>query len=294
MKLRLVIKKIFSIVGGDPLQFFRRLGIWSLLKAAKEQELLVTLGQLRFVVQDISNQESREEPDFDEYSEIKRRLLHAYQVRTMAGLLGSLDKDHVRVVDIGDSAGTHCLYFKQLFKGTHDVSTLSVNLDPRAIEKIKARGLHALLKRAEEITPEDLRGEVDVFTSFEMIEHLHNPSLFLRRLANSSTSRQLFITVPFLRNSRVGMHHIRNDVAKDVFAEDVHVFELSPSDWTLLFQHSGWKVVAQGICYQYPRHLPILSWILKAYWRKVDFEGFWGAVLERDNSWSKLYQDWEV
>ena len=292
--MRIVIKKIFSAIGVDPRQLFRRLGIWSLLKAAKEQELLVTLGQLRFVVQDISNQESREEPDFDEYSEIKRRLLHAYQVRTMARLLGSLDKDHVRVVDIGDSAGTHCLYFKQVFKDTHEVSTLSVNLDPRAIEKIRMRGLPALLKRAEEISPDDLGGDVDVFTSFEMIEHLHNPALFLQRLANSSTGRELFITVPFLRKSRVGMHHIRNDVSRDVFAEDVHVFELSPSDWTLLFHHSGWKVVDQGICYQYPRQLPILSWILKAYWKKVDFEGFWGAVLERDNFWSELYQDWEI
>ena len=291
--MRIVIKKIFSAIGIDPKQLFRRLGIWSLLKAAKEQELMVTLERLRFVVPDISNQESREVPDFNDYWEMKRRLLHAYQVRTMARLLDALNRNHVRVVDIGDSAGTHCLYFKHIFKDTHEVSTLSVNLDPRAIEKIKSRGLPALLKRAEEISPKDLGGEVDVFTSFEMIEHLHNPVLFLRRLANSSTGRQLFITVPFLSDSRVGMHHIRNDVAKDVFAEDVHVFELSPSDWTLLFLHAGWKVVNQGICYQYPRRLPIVSWVLKAYWRMFDFEGFWGVVLERDTTHSDRYRDWE-
>ena len=291
--MRIIIKKIFSAIGIDPRQLFRRLGIWSLLKAAKEQELLVMLERLRFVVPDISNQESREVPDFNDYWEMKRRLLHAYQVKTMARLLDALNKNHVRVVDIGDSAGTHCLYFKQIFKDAHEVSTLSVNLDPRAIEKIKLRGMPALLKRAEEISPEDLGGEVDVFTSFEMIEHLHNPVLFLRRLANSSTGRRLFITVPFLRNSRVGMHHIRHDVAKDVFAEDVHVFELSPSDWTLLFLHAGWKVVDQRISYQYPRRLPIVSWVLKAYWRMFDFEGFWGAVLERDTTYSDRYKDWE-
>ena len=291
--LRTALKKTLSAIGVDPGQVYRRLSIWSLIKAAKEQELLTTLEQLRLVVPDISNQESREAPGFNDYSEIKRRLLHAYQVRIMARLLDALSKNHVRVVDIGDSAGTHCLYFKQIFKDTHEVSTLSVNLDPRAIEKIKARGLPALLKRAEELSPKDLGGEVDVFTSFEMVEHLHNPTLFLRKLTNSSTGRQLFITVPFLRKSRVGMNHIRNDVAKDVFAEDVHVFELSPSDWTLLFLHAGWKVVDQGICYQYPRRLSIVSWGLKAYWTMFDFEGFWGAVLERDESWSKLYQDWE-
>ena len=291
--LRTSIKKTLSAIGVDPRQVYRRLSIWSLIKAAKEQELLTTLEQLRLVVPDISNQESREAPGFNDYSEIKRRLLHAYQVRTMARLLDALDAHHVRVVDIGDSAGTHCLYFKQVFKDTHEVSTLSVNLDSRAIDKIKARGLPALLKRAEEIKPDDLGGEVDVFTSFEMIEHLHNPAVFLRKLANSSTGRQLFITVPFLRKSRVGMHHIRNEVTNDVFAEDVHVFELSPSDWTLLFLHGGWRVVDQRTCYQYPRRLPIVSQVLKAYWRMFDFEGFWGAVLERDDSWSNLYQDWE-
>ena len=215
--LRTAVKKILSAIGVDPGQVYRRLGIWSLLRAAKEQKLLITLEQLRLVVPDISKQESWEDSDFNDYLEIKRRLLHAYQVRTMARLLDALDTHHVRVVDIGDSAGTHCLYFKQVFKDTHEVSTLSINLDPRAIEKIKERGLPALLKRAEEITPNDLGGEVDVFTSFEMIEHLHNPVLFFRRLANSSTGRQLFFTVPFLRKSRVGMHHIRNAFLKDVF-----------------------------------------------------------------------------
>jgi len=291
--LRTAIKKTLSAIGVDPRKVYRRLSIWSVIKAAKEQELLTTLEQLRLVVPDISNQESGESPEFSDYSEVKRRLLHAYQVRIMGRLLYALNKKHVRVVDIGDSAGTHCLYFKQIFEDSHEIRTLSVNLDPRAIQKIKARGLPALLKRAEEISSDDLGGEVDVFTSFEMIEHLHNPALFLRKLANSSTGRQLFITVPFLCKSRVGMHHIRNEVASAVFAEDVHVFELNPSDWTLLFLHAGWKVVDQGVCYNYPRRIPILSDVLKAYWRMFDFEGFWGAVLERDDSWSKLYQDWE-
>ena len=287
------VKDILLTIGIDPKQLYSRLGIWSLTRAAKEQNLLITLEQLRTVLPDISNQESRKSKESDSYSEIKRRLLHSYQVRTMARILDALNKNHVRVVDIGDSAGTHCLYFKRIFKDSHEVSTLSVNLDPRAIEKIKLRGLPALLKRAEEISPGDLGGEVDVYTSFEMIEHLHNPSLFLRRLANSSTGRRLFITVPFLRKSRVGMHHIRNKVARDVFAEDVHVFELSPSDWTLLFRHTGWEVVDQGVCYQYPRRLSILSWALKRYWAMFDFEGFWGAVLERNTTYSDRYKDWE-
>lgn len=294
--LKSIVKKILLSCSLDPRKLFQQVGAWSLSKAARQQGLVDTLQQLRAVVPDISNQESSEEADFCEYLEIKRRLLHAYQVKTMTHLLAEneFDKHHIRIVDIGDSAGTHCLYFKQLLCSFYDVSTLSVNLDPRAIAKIKARGLPVMLKRAEEIANEDLGGDVDIFTSFEMIEHLHNPALFLHRLSKSPTGKCLFITVPFLRNSRVGLHHIRNRAANNnVYAEDVHVFELSPADWTLLFRHAGWRVVNQGICYQYPRHWPLISRALRAYWTKFDFEGFWGAELVRDITYESRYQDWE-
>lgn len=266
------------------------------MKAAQEQDLLDTLKQLRQVVPDISNQESSGEQGFNDYFEWNRRLLHAYQVQFMRKLLvldESTTQTDARVVDIGDSAGTHCLYFQWLYKGRGELKTLSVNLDPRAIEKIKARGLPALLKRAEEIGPDDLGGEVDVFTSFEMVEHLHNPALFLRRLSKCPTGKRLFITVPFLRRSRVGLDHIRHKFTNDVYAEDVHVFELSPEDWTLLFLHAGWRVEEQGICYQYPRRLPLISSFLKTFWQTFDFEGFWGVVLVRDATYSARYLDWE-
>lgn len=292
--LRIAIKKILSFLGIDRNRLHIKLSTWSLHKAAVEQGLVGILEQLCHAVPNISKQESREVPDsVVEYVGVKRRLLHSYQLRIMTRLLDPLGFD-VRVVDIGDSAGTHCLYFRKIFQAKHNIKTLSVNLDPRAIKKIKARGLPALLKRAEEITPEDLGGNIDVFTCFEMLEHLHNPALFLRRLADSPTGAKLFITVPFLRKSRIGLRHIRQQCHDDVYAEDVHIFELSPSDWTLLFMHSGWKVVDQGICYQYPRRMPIVSHVLKAYWKLMDFEGFWGAVLERDMTYSKRYMDWEV
>ena len=52
---------------------------------------------------------------------------------------------------------------------------------------------------------------------------------------------------------------------------------------------------AQGyeIHYQYPR-LWIFSLPFKWFWRKTDFEGFWGALLVRDLTYAKLYQDWET
>lgn len=97
-----------------------------------------------------------------------------------------------------------------------------------------------------------------------------------------------------MKNSRVGLCHIRNRSDKVIFAEEEHIFELSPEDWTLLMLHSGWKIIYSKIYYQYPRKWPIISELLKLYWRKNDFEGFWGAILEKDLRFSDQYQDWEA
>ena len=184
-------------------------------------------------------------------------------------------------------------YLKHLGTGRFDLETISVNLDPVAVEKINQQGMKAILKRAEDITPTDIGGQVDLFTSFEMLEHLHAPAVFLRRLAKKHEGKSLLITVPYLRQSRVGMYHVRGAIRESISAENEHIFELSPEDWSLLFLHSGWKVVYSKTYYQYPTGLLFLSPILAQFWKNTDFEGFWGAILEKDMTFSDCYQDWE-
>ncbi len=277
-------------LGLEPRKTYEQIGMWS-LRAAASNGLGTLAERLRKIVPDISNQESSEKDVFNDYWELKRRTLQAFQCSLMLKYLSSVDSPELTVVDIGDSAGTHMLYLKELTKGRFNIDTISVNLDPRAIEKIKARGLKAIHCRAEEL---DL-GEksVDLFTSFQMVEHLHNPAIFFRRLAKKAKSNNILVTVPYLRASRVGLHHIRYKTERDVSAEEEHIFELSPQDWTLLFLHSGWRVVYSEIYYQYPRKWPIVSPILKYFWKSTDFEGFWGAVLEKETTLSDHYQDWE-
>jgi hypothetical protein len=66
----------------------------------------------------------------------------------------------------------------------------------------------------------------------------------------------------------------------------------SRRDWTLLLFHAGWRVTYSEIYYQYSRKWPILSQLMGYYWRKKDFQGFWGAILQKDTSLSNYYQDW--
>ncbi|MBF0540429.1 MAG: methyltransferase domain-containing protein [Nitrospirae bacterium] len=247
--------------------------------------------RLREIVSDVSKQYFLP-MIIDDYWDLKMRALHAFQCLMMLSVIKTLNKKRLTVVDIGDSSGTHMRYLKGLAGNEYEINTISVNLDARAIEKIKAQGQEAILCRAEDIDLKDRT--IDLYTSFEMLEHLHNPAIFLYSLAKRGKCDVLLLTIPYLRRSRVGLHYIRNgDLYKNRFAEDVHVFELSPEDWTLLFRHSGWIVQYSEIYLQYPKGIPILSSILAAFWRKIDYEGFWGVILKRDTSVSDCYLDWE-
>jgi len=289
--IKKIIIGILNNLGISPKDSFENFSKLSLKLALFENRYGKLVEKLREIVPDISNQESSEKDTFNDYWELKRRILQAFQCTMMLKSLEAMPPRQFNCCDIGDSAGTHMLYLKELAKDTYNIDTISVNLDPRAIEKINARGLKAILCRAEDLDLGDKK--IDLFTSFQMVEHLHNPSIFFRRLAKKSPCNTIVMTVPYLRNSRAGLHHVRNKSNKIIYAEDEHIFELSPEDWSLLILHSGWRVVYSKVYYQYPRRLPVVSQLLSWYWRKTDFEGFWGAILEKDTAFSDCYQDWD-
>jgi len=141
------------------------------------------------------------------------RFLHLEDVRPL------------RIVDIGDSCGMHLQYLKYLYK---DIDTLSVNLDPEAIKRIKQKGMDAICARVEDM---DLYSKgTDVCLSFEMLEHLSDPVNFLYRFSRKVKPKAFIITVPYVDTSRVGLRYIKNREPKDISAESVHIFELSPAD----------------------------------------------------------------
>jgi len=293
ISLKKIIKNILRSVGINttPEKIHQWFSYRSLQLAIKEQKLDKMLLRLREIEPDISHQEASTKKSFNQYWEFKRRGLQSFQCALMLEGLERFSKRSLTVVDIGDSAGTHMLYLKELSRPKYEIDTIGVNLDPRAIEKIRARGQKAILCRAEELDLKDRY--IDMYTSFEMVEHLHNPSIFFRRLAKRSACNKMLITVPYLRQSRIGLHNIRHNYRKEVFAEDEHIFELSPFDWELLLLHSGWKVIQAKVYFQYPRNIPIISGLLANFWKKFDYEGFWGAILEKDTSFSDCYKDWE-
>ena len=257
----------------------------SIERASKEQGLKSLADKLIKIVPDITEQYSTFKVD-NPYTEVKVRNQHAFQISLVNEVIGEFDKP--TIVDIGDSAGTHLQYIIGLHSKNKKIQCLSVNLDAQAVEKIKQKGLEAVNARAEDLHKYNIKA--DMFISFETLEHLMNPCHFLYELSIKTNAKYLVITVPYLQNSRVGLHHIRGGGLRDVYAENTHIFELSPKDWKLLVKHSGWNVAQERIYLQYPKRG--FLWITKALWRRFDFEGFYGMILTKDNTWSSKYMDW--
>jgi len=270
--------------------FWRILRLPSLKHAVKEQDLISILSQLEKIVPDYRYQFSFGQIE-GEFWNYKVRAHHAFQVRLTNKAIKSLFNEHknkqITVVDIGDSSGNHICYFKELNK-KYNIRSLSVNLDPIAVRKIKEKGLEAIHSKAEELHKYNIHP--DIFVSFQTLEHLNSPIYFLKSLADNSSCKYFVITIPYRRISRVGLFHIRNNLKDAVYAETTHILELNPDDWKLIFQHAGWKVTHEEIYLQYPLKHPFR--LLKNSWARIDYEGFYGVILERDSTWSSKYLDW--
>lgn len=255
--------------------------------AVREQGLTPVYNQLTDIVPDITHQYSAFDID-SEYLNTVVRAQHSFQISLVNDALLRLEnspEEPLTIVDIGDSAGTHVQYIKELHKN-RNIRSLSVNIDSEAIRRIKEKGLEAIQARAEDLA--SLSIKADIFLCFEMLEHLMNPFEFLKNI--SQTPCKVFIvTVPYLANSRIGLHHIRHNQKRKVNPETTHIFELSPKDWRLIFKHTGWAIMAEKIFLRYPQKSPFRFWY-KNYWRSHDFEGFYGALLTQDDTWSSLYE----
>ena len=257
----------------------------SLKSAAAEQKLDSLMVELEKIVPNIEDQYSTTKLD-NRFLEIKARINHAFQISLVNKVMKEFQK--LTIVDIGDSAGTHLQYILGLHSQNKDIKTLSINLDPKAIERIKAKGLNALNARAENLQDHDIKA--DVFICFQTLEHLMDPCRFLHQLATKTNAEYLIVTIPYSENSRVALSHIRQNNKKPVYAEEVHIFEFSPEDWKLIARHSGWQISDEKVYLQYPKRN--FFKITKSLWKKYDLEGFYGLILRRDNTWSSKYLDW--
>ena len=289
MAFREAVKRVASLAALRRVhRWEERLASASIRAAIREKGLTQLVGTLPRIVRDIAQQYSSFRVE-SEYDRLKVRGMHAFQVSLAGWAIERVQHDAtpISIVDIGDSAGTHLQYLREIYRHL-PLEVLGINIDEQAVKRIRERALPAMQVRAEDLVSHGITA--DIFLLFETLEHLMSPIQFLRDLSRRTACRALVVTVPYLARSRVGLYHIRARRREPCGPETVNIFELSPGDWSLLFQHAGWSIVEERVYWQYPRHGLLRT--LKPYWRWRDFEGFWGAVLERDPTWADLYDGW--
>lgn len=287
-------KTLARSFGVDTRAAYQRLSAASIRAAVAEQGLAPLVERLRQIIPDITDQYTGgfDPVEYQRYWETKMRGLHAFQVGLMLDSIAIIGRSGLVLADIGDSSGNHARYLQALAPAGAVERVISVNLDPVAVAKVASKGGDSLLCRAEEMDLEGVRP--DLFTSFEMVEHLTDPIRFLHRLAERGSAEHVLMTVPLVKSSRFGGVDLRQPesaMPARFNAEEVHLFELSPPDWLLLARFAGWRPVMTRSYRQYPRLGPLR--ITQPLWRHLDFEGFWGVLLQRDLGVASRYADWQ-
>lgn len=287
-----MIKQIKTIV--------ETLMVASLKASRKENFCLDFIQKLEKILPSLKDQMNYLNDNIKEYStylQYKIRNQQAFQLDFTLNAFNQYKKnkgvDSISIIDIGDSSGNHLIQLCALDESIKQVA--SVNLDEEAIKKIQAKGIKAYHCRAEDLL-EKHNVRANFFISYQMVEHLTDPTRFFHNIAYSQINNinvcdRFIVSVPYQKRSRVGFSHIRANLTNTVQnAESVHIFELSPNDWQLLVKFAGWEIVSDKIYFQYPKW----HWLyfMKYIWKRFDFEGFYIMELKIDHTWSKDYMSW--
>lgn len=192
----------------------------------------------------------------------------------------------VTFADIGDSDGSVRYLLSKMYADS-ELDSIGLNLQAQAVAKMKKLGLKAICENAMDLSDKEM--SFDIVSVFETLEHLSDPIGFLKSMSKI-VNKELIISVPYLRKSRVGLQYLNKNWPEEVKStiENQHIFELSPTDWKKLMIHSGWKIQKEKIIKAYPR-LSYHRLILEPYWRYMSFDGFWFVSLTKDNTISRNY-----
>ncbi|MBT6048145.1 MAG: methyltransferase domain-containing protein [Candidatus Scalindua sp.] len=227
-------------------------------------------------------------PVYDKEIEHRIRMLVVGETffikKEIDGILES--KEGCSYADVGDTDGSVRLLLEKSFS-KEKLSSVGINLQENAVEKIKKRGLDAIC--ADALSLGDMGSNYDIVSAFETVEHLPDPIGFLDRIKSVINSR-LILSVPFIRHSRISLAYLSDKwpEGKKPTIENTHIFELSPLDWKKIFLHTGWKIENEWKLMMFPS-TGLSRFILQPYWRSVSFEGFWFVSLSKYNKYASQY-----
>jgi hypothetical protein len=140
------------------------------------------------------------------------------------------------IIDIGGGYGV----FDEEITAIMDIKAIVIEPSVHLAQICRDKGLEVVEKFMEHILPDELPTGRKCFVSFELFEHLHNPSFFLETVLNGMKKDDLFI---FTTLSGMGIDiQILGEHSKSV-SPPHHLNFMNPKSVTALLKRVGFEVL---------------------------------------------------
>lgn len=167
---------------------------------------------------------------------LRRRMTHRFYIRAMREKLGN---QPFWVIDVGTGSGS---FLQEVQRNFSEAKIAGLEYDPRLVERTNAVLGDKVCQLGNAEDPPHYPEPFDCLTTFQVIEHLYKPEVFLEHIHSMLRPNGLLIlTTPNL-----------NCVARRVLREkwhgfrDDHVSLKSAYEWDSLIQSHGFSPVFVG------------------------------------------------
>lgn len=164
------------------------------------------------------------------------------------------------VMDIGCGDGFFLGYIRQYLQ----VERYGVDVSPVALERAKEQATQVFQADFSDYQPADVR--VDVMVCLDVLEHLFQPQILLKRLHQHSS--QLIISVPNFSSLPARLQVLFGRVPENNRPKKGHVFWFTYGQLNTVLASSGWNICEGAFNAPWstkPFIGPIMRWLAKVW-----------------------------
>ena len=171
---------------------------------------------------------------YKETAQARREKLWKPKARLILQTLEKYNSSEYMLVDVGGGFGL----FAEEIRLLSGMTPVVIEPGPDLAAACRDKSLHVVEKFLEDVAPADLPSGAKAFVSFELFEHLHDPSAFLGQLMELMNSKDLFIFTT-LSGAGVDIQALWED-SKSVMPPH-HLNFLNPRSVELLLNRLGFE-----------------------------------------------------
>lgn len=171
---------------------------------------------------------------YKETAEARREKLWKPKAHLILQTLEKYNSSEYMLVDVGGGFGL----FAEEIRSLSGKTPVVIEPGPDLAAACRDKSLHVIEKFLEDVAPADLPSGAKAFVSFELFEHLHDPSAFLGQLMELMNSKDLFIFTT-LSGAGVDIQALWED-SKSVMPPH-HLNFLNPRSVELLLNQLGFE-----------------------------------------------------